>query len=337
MNASLPKVTIPNLTPDEKQGLQDYWNIYEAHREEITAQLMEMASQHPEFKYIMQNAASQPSADQQARSREFQYNAIFHDDWEPYLKNLQFQGMGYAKAGLSFHAWFELVRALRKYMMPYLLKSCGESPKRLLTAINGMDILIDIAMGIIGESYLETKEQLIRTERKRAEEELRKLNEELEQRVVERTHRLEHANQQLEDSRKEIQKILDSMSTLNAKVDLDGTLLFVNKIAAQASDLSIKELMGTNFLEGQWWTFDPQVQRQVKAAFAKACSGTAISYDEKIFAFGQILTINFSLTPMLGNDGRVEYILAEGRDISELKHAEESLQLRTTQLEVANQ
>lgn len=337
MSASLPKVTIPNLTPDEKAGLQDYWRIYEAHREEITAQLMEMASQHPEFKYIMQNAASQPSAEQQAKSRELQHNAIFHNDWEPYLENLQFQGMGYAKTGLSFHAWFELVRALGKYMMPHLLEAFGESPQRLLSAMNGMDIFIDIAMGIIGDSYLETKEQLIHTERKRAEEELSKLNEELEQRVVERTYRLENANQQLEDSRKEIQKILDSMSTLNAKVDLDGTLLFVNQIAAQASGLPIKELMGTNFLEGQWWAFDPQVQSRVKDAFAKACAGKTISYDEKILAFGQVLTISFSLTPMLGTDGRVEYILAEARDISELKQAEESLQFRTTQLEAANQ
>jgi len=337
MNASLPKVTIPILTPDEKEGLQDYWRIYEAHREEVTAQLMEMASQHPEFKYIMQNAASQPSAEEQARSRELQLNAVLHNDWEPYLKNLQYQGMGYAQAGLSFHAWFEIVAAFRKFLMPHLLNSYGQSPEHLLSAIGGMDALIDIALRSIGDSYLETKEQLIRTERKRAEEELRKLNKDLEQRVAERTHRLEHANQQLEDSKQEIQNILDSMSTLNAKVDLDGKLLFVNKIAAQASGLPITELMGTNFLEGQWWAFDPQVQSRVRDAFAKARSGTAISYDEKIFAFGQILTISFSLTPMLGNNGRVEYILAEARDISALKQAEEALQIRTTQLEAANQ
>jgi hypothetical protein len=122
MNASLPKVTIPNLTPDEKEGLQDYWRIYEAHREEVTSQLLEMANQHPEFKYILQNTASQPSLEQQARGREYQRDAIFHDNWGPYLDNLQLQGMSYAKAGLSFHAWFELVRALRKYMMSHLFE-----------------------------------------------------------------------------------------------------------------------------------------------------------------------------------------------------------------------
>lgn len=153
-------------------------------------------------------------------------------------------------------------------------------------------------------------------EHRRIEGELRQFNEVLEERVIERTN-------QLEGSRKEIQNILDSMATLNAKVALDGTLLLVNKIATQASGLPPDELMKTNFLEGQWWAFDPQVQGRVKEAFARARAGTPVNYDERIFVFGRVLTINFSLTPMRGNDGRVEYILAEGRDVTKLKQVEE--------------
>lgn len=160
--SSLPEITIPRLSHEEQEGLQDYWKIYEEHREEVTARLIEMASRHTEFKHILQNPASQPSAEQQAASRELQFNAIFHGDWEPYLKNLQVQGMGYAKTGLSFNAWFELIRSMRKYMMPHLLGAYGASAERLLGAINGLDRLIEITMSIIGDAYLETKEQLIR-------------------------------------------------------------------------------------------------------------------------------------------------------------------------------
>ncbi|HSL31274.1 MAG TPA: PAS domain S-box protein [Anaerolineales bacterium] len=161
------------------------------------------------------------------------------------------------------------------------------------------------------------------TSQKKAQEEVLRLNQELEQRVVERTRQLELANRELDNSRKEIQAILDSMSTLNAKVALDGTLLFVNKIAMQASGLAPDELMNSSFLEGPWWTFDPEVHRRVKEAFARARSGAPVKYDERIFVFGQVLTIDFSLTPMVGEDGRVEYILAEARDITKLKQAEE--------------
>lgn len=172
-NAILPNLTIPNLTPDEKQGLQDYWSVYEAHREEITAKLQEMASEHAEFKFILQNSTLQPTAEEQAGRHEFQRNAVLYGTWEPYLKNLQRQGMGYAHAGLSFHAWFEVVAAYRKYMMPHLLKSYGDSIEQLLSAINGMDTFLDIAMSSIGDAYLETKEQLIRQQEETAQDALR--------------------------------------------------------------------------------------------------------------------------------------------------------------------
>ncbi len=174
------------------------------------------------------------------------------------------------------------------------------------------------------------------TDLKRAEESIRKLNEELEERVVERTNQLAVANRELENGKREIQNIFDSMTTLNAQVAPDGRLLLVNRIAAQASGLSMDELMNTNFLDGQWWAFDPEVQNRVRNTFAQACTGTPINYDEKILAFGQVLTINFSLTPLFGNNGRVEYILAEGRNITKLKEIEEALQAKTLQLEAAN-
>src|SRR6185436_4046586 len=173
MSAPLPKITIPSFTPEERRGLQDYWNLYEKHREEINAKLTEMAIHHPEFKFILQNTAAQPTPEEQARNREIQREAIFQDLWEPYLKNLQRQGMGYAQAGLSFHAWFEIVDEFRKYMTPYLLNAFGEEPERLLSAINGMDNFLDTTMSVIGDAYLETKQQLIHQQEETVREALR--------------------------------------------------------------------------------------------------------------------------------------------------------------------
>jgi light-regulated signal transduction histidine kinase (bacteriophytochrome) len=61
-----------------------------------------------------------------------------------------------------------------------------------------------------------------------------------------------------------------------------------------------------------------------------------VNYDEQIFVFGQVLTINFGLIPITGPDGRVAYLVAEGRDITSLKHAEKALEERTAQLEATN-
>jgi PAS domain S-box-containing protein len=134
-----------------------------------------------------------------------------------------------------------------------------------------------------------------------------------------------NVEKQIQKQKQEIQDFIDSMSTLSVKLSIDGKILMVNKIAQQASGLSMEELMNTPFTEGQWWTFDPQVHARVRDAFKKACSGTPINYDENIFVFGQVLTINFSLIPILKAGGRVDYIVGEGRDITAQKKAEEKI------------
>src|SRR5687768_9217319 len=147
IHAPASEIRLPRLTAEERQALQDYWHVYEAHRDEITSQLLAMASQHPEFKSILQNQASQPpTAEEQARSYEIQRNAILHNDWEPYLRSLQQQGMNYARGGHSFHAWFELIGAFRQALLPHLVTAYGESTELLLSAMRGMDVLIDVAM-----------------------------------------------------------------------------------------------------------------------------------------------------------------------------------------------
>jgi PAS domain S-box-containing protein len=144
------------------------------------------------------------------------------------------------------------------------------------------------------------------------------------------------AENQIQKQKQGIQDFIDSMSTLCAKLTTEGKLLMVNKTALLATGLSIQELLSTNFLEGNWWTFDAEVHTRVHNAFKKACSGITINYDENIFVFGQVLTINFSLTPILAIDGSVDYIVAEGRDITSLKLTEAALKKGSDQLEAVN-
>lgn len=162
-----------------------------------------------------------------------------------------------------------------------------------------------------------------------------RLNAELEQRVAERTSQLEAANDQLAHQREDLQSFIDGMSTFTAKLAPDGTFLIVNKTALVASGLSREDLFKTNFLDGQWWSFDPEVHARVTAAFEKSCAGFTVNYDERIFVMGSVPIINFSLIPIFRNN-RVEHIIAEGRDITSLKTAEAALRDRSTQLEVAN-
>jgi PAS domain S-box-containing protein len=170
-------------------------------------------------------------------------------------------------------------------------------------------------------------------ERKQAVLEIMRLNECLEQRVLERTSQLEAANLELHHRRGELQDYIDAMSTLNAKVAPDGTLLLVNRSAQQASGLPPERLMRTSFLAGQWWSFDPEVQARVRNQFREACVGTFISYEEKLFAFGRVLTVHLTLVPVKNSDESVAYVVAEARDISRRVEAEEALKTANQELE----
>ncbi len=147
------KNRFPKLTPEEQQGLKDYWRVFEAHRTEITEDLIGSIRQHPEFQAILQ-------AEEDRHAMELQRRAVYEGDWGPYLESLQAQGRHYAQAGLDFYAWFERISDFRRYLRPYLLAAYGTSPEQLLSAMDGIDEFIGVTLAVIGDSYLESQQEL---------------------------------------------------------------------------------------------------------------------------------------------------------------------------------
>lgn len=162
--STTPKVSIPKLTDDEQEGLRDYWEVYEAHREQIMAKLAHMAGDQPKFVPILQRASQKKTG--QKDSFGLQRDAILNGKWRPYLNSLQAKGTDYAQMGIDFHTWFEMVSIFRKYILAHLVETYGKkSNRRLVNAINSMDTLIDIVRNIIYEMYLNTQESISRRQK----------------------------------------------------------------------------------------------------------------------------------------------------------------------------
>jgi rsbT co-antagonist protein RsbR len=151
----------PDRTPADPRALGDFWKIYDAHYDEITAGAAAALADDPEFAAILRAVPQEQLEESQRKSRALMRRAIVDGDLEPYVADLRFQGAAYARMGLSFTGWFRAVGAFRALLTPRLLESYGAKPERLLATVEAMTGFLDRAMAVIGEEYLATKEKLI--------------------------------------------------------------------------------------------------------------------------------------------------------------------------------
>jgi anti-anti-sigma regulatory factor len=162
MGATADQVVPLHPESPDQRALKDYWSVYEAHFDEIQAGIMRELEGDPDFAAIVKMTPRDVQEQNAKKSRAMTRRAIVDGDWAPYWADLREQGAIYAKMGLSFRAWFKAVGTFRTILSPYLFEAYGKTPQRLLAVIEAMTGLMDRAMAVIGEAYLETKEKTIR-------------------------------------------------------------------------------------------------------------------------------------------------------------------------------
>jgi PAS domain S-box-containing protein len=118
----------------------------------------------------------------------------------------------------------------------------------------------------------------------------------------------------------------------------DGTVLEVNEPALRFAGLMRAEVVGRPFWEARWWTISPETQAQVREAIETAAQGESVRYVAGVRGIDdQIVTIDFYIKPVRDSEGRIIYLLPEGHDITEIKHAEEAQRRYAEQLRVLSQ
>jgi PAS domain S-box-containing protein len=106
----------------------------------------------------------------------------------------------------------------------------------------------------------------------------------------------------------------------------DGVVLDVNQAALDSIASQPSDVIGKKCWETSWWTHSPQLQHQLRKSIAAAASGQFVRYEVEFPNGSGGLTItDFSLKPICDESGRVVKIVAEGRDITDLKQAEAAL------------
>jgi PAS domain S-box-containing protein len=146
----------PWFSADQQGALLDYWNVYEAHYDEIQRRSMTQLKVHPTFGPMIAAMPPEVLAQQNAESRALMSRAI-RGAWGEYEANLRVQGAMYARMGISFAAWHDIIRMFLHHLTPVLVRTYLAEPDRLSAALLVMQDLLDRAMGEIAQAYLDTK------------------------------------------------------------------------------------------------------------------------------------------------------------------------------------
>lgn len=118
--------------------------------------------------------------------------------------------------------------------------------------------------------------------------------------------------------------IFNSMSQFIGLLTIEGTILEANESALRFIDMPMEKLAGKPFWSGYWWT---DVSRSlVKEYIKRAAQGETIRTELTVNSVHQNkLILDFSITPLRDDDGRIILLIPEGRNISRQRHNEEKL------------
>jgi PAS domain S-box-containing protein len=119
--------------------------------------------------------------------------------------------------------------------------------------------------------------------------------------------------------------ILDGMDQFVALLNISGEILEVNRAALQGAGHEIEEIRGRPFWTARWWQVSEEAQEGLKAAVLRAAGGEFVQYEVEVYgerAGLDRMAIDFSLRPIRGEGDEVEYLLAEGWNLTERKLVE---------------
>jgi diguanylate cyclase (GGDEF)-like protein/PAS domain S-box-containing protein len=197
-------------------------------------------------------------------------------------------------------------------------------------------ILMIIGIQLNSQRLLKAKKKLERIIKDRTIEIVKQKNEILKQKyeLQKQTEKLSETNFELELINKELEKLSIVVSETDNAVlimDTEGNIEWVNEGFTRMYEDTLEQFVH----ESGGNIFDLSSNKNIQSYFEK-CKNTleSVRYESlNTTRLGRNIWAYTSLTPILGNDGKVDKIIAIDSDITKIKEAEEKLKEAYAQLE----
>jgi PAS domain S-box-containing protein len=135
------------------------------------------------------------------------------------------------------------------------------------------------------------------------------------------------AEESVKQSELKFRAIFDGTFQFIGLLDTEGILLEANRTALEAIGATPNDVVGQAFWTTPWWTHSPDLQVQLQAGIGRAATGELVRFEAKHFlANGSFVFVDFSLSPIFDDTGKVVMLIPEGRDITDRKRIETELQ-----------
>ncbi|MDF1810932.1 MAG: ABC transporter substrate-binding protein [Verrucomicrobiales bacterium] len=135
--------------------------------------------------------------------------------------------------------------------------------------------------------------------------------------------KVEKRTQELRRGERKLQAILDNSNNVLALLTPQGKLVELNKKALEFSGVERSDALGAHFSKAPLWRNSPDLLAKITDGFQQIIKGgNGIRMEtEHTSPEGIAKTLDFSLRSLTGVDQSLEYIVAEGIDITEQKAA----------------
>ncbi|HEY5089548.1 MAG TPA: ATP-binding protein [Polyangia bacterium] len=129
---------------------------------------------------------------------------------------------------------------------------------------------------------------------------------------------------------------LDSMVQFVGLLDAHGTVLEINKVALDGVGINLSEVEGKPFWTTFWWQVSEEINAGLRAGIERAARGELVRWDTPIYGRAggtETIIIDASLCPVVDDSGKVVFICAEGRDITQKKAQEREIAQKNVELQ----